>query len=860
MHPTTFWNAVRKERKGLALFVAVLLGALLFLLGGCGGHDLGPTQEIQGEVHTFLGHAGGGRVQCYTTDGTPISGASGPLNDRGIFVVASGALPERFLVVAEDVVESNEEAASGDVTVPAPLSVLVERSGLSTNAVVVTPLTSLVAAYALATEQSAKDADQDMAIFLGLWPAYSPSRLLPGLELWNFSFVTLAARLEDSRLSLEEFLDRLVKGALAGETYTCRGSGNGMGTNIMNWALEKIKDGIGEKLADAGIGWLTSLVLGEGSDRYLERLNEISQKLDKIYGEMLLMESDIKNLLQVVLLEADYKALIDAAAVIEVQYEKLESLPRYGDRQDAARIAREIVSDTNHTNVLVALKKIHHIMGGTLATSTYVHLTDHLVGQVRDGRMTRDAAFDEYERIFRYITGVQIKGLILATERHHSFFANPASVRMAVTDQLNSHINALRDQVEPFLNGVEKLNVLFTGGDSSLVYHSPSLPAPADMSRDTQYYHRFDALAGNAVGAHCQVVFRLTWDGRVARQYGGPGGKPEDYETFFTFLQDRMDRLATEGADVTLKQVNGSAIFKPITNRGSLNRIIHRFAGETETETLVRRYIFRDLDRHLSRLGGEFLLVLDGAPFRLHGAEPPVPGTVGHELNSNGKISFRLVNDAVQAEDNTPYASIALFAWLPEIYLHDQRDRWDGPMFPVLATAPAQREGGPAVYAIKSLATGAYFNEDDSKHLGACKGNWGEGQIVHKFLRYTPLAGKPTQDFLRYGDLISIYSNGLELAPVGPGQYYSTHHLKYCPRGGCGAGWDQRIGFLMRPVPTLISRFLDPEKYAIPRTGAAVSFRNVSRSNDITVTDHDWLWAEDIERGPRARFTIRMIH
>ncbi len=234
-------------------------------------------------------------------------------------------------------------------------------------------------------------------------------------------------------------------------------------------------------------------------------------------------------------------------------------------------------------------------------------------------------------------------------------------------------------------------------------------------------------------------------------------------------------------------------------------------------------------------------------------------GTVGRRLNTNGSLLFSLVNDAAKEEENQPYATIALYAWLPESYLLDRQGAWGGPMPPVLATSPDQREGGPALYAIKSLATGKYFNEDDGTHLGACRGNWGEAQIVHKLLRYAPLADKPSQNFLRYGDQISLYSDGRELAPVGTNQYYSENHMKYCPRPGCGSGWENRIRFLIRPAPTLVSRLLDPAKYALPRLDTAVLLRNISRGKDITVTDHDWLWTEECD-GAKARFTIQQIH
>ena len=156
------WMRFREQRgwmSTLPLLLLLLIGTLF--MGGCGsGGGDQVLSTVTGLVSTFEGYASGGKVELCTLDGEPLTGGSGEVLTTGLFeITPPDPLPASFLVVVTDATKTaSVDEDLGSAEVPPTLQALVENSGgdILTR---VTPLSSLVAQYALSTGENLEESD-----------------------------------------------------------------------------------------------------------------------------------------------------------------------------------------------------------------------------------------------------------------------------------------------------------------------------------------------------------------------------------------------------------------------------------------------------------------------------------------------------------------------------------------------------------------------------------------------------------------------------------------------------------------------------------------------------------------------------
>lgn len=808
------------------------------MLGGCGGSD--PTHrsgEVTGRVYTFFGSATSGTVRLHDMADRPLSEPV-PIDSNGYFSIFGEGLPPRFLVVVADVEPWDAEANA--TSAPHRLKAIVEYSeAMRTN---VTPLTSMVARYAVLTGETLDTSDRAVGNFLAIRPIYSPSKLAPvsaeDLEVYQFSFDVFRAKWATSGLSLQDYLKQLAERVRNGETTLEFGNENvsGIFSAIGKWMLDKILDGIGDKIADAGIGWISRLVFGEQPDKYMDKLNEISGKLDDIKNSIIdvgqTLEQEIKDLGQDIKLDLITTQINIFAAplgwydqlVVDMPYhsKRLNDAVKAGDKQKEEEEHKQLLAlastitdggvNSCYNRTTSALGTMHDMIAlshGGLGRSLYSLVAEAMTGKIESGALSLDKALNQYMELFAALSGAQMKGLLLQVEfLHKQHEGSDENCRRYVDRVVALHKERIDLQAEEFLNGLERLLVLFAEGDSIRDYRT-SGSFPADGG--SKYYARFDSLVGDMLGADSQMIVRLTWDAKI----------PDEYPNFFSFMKERMNKLENpeQALELQLEADYGHGQrVSPVKGKenGTVNPVTRKKIGEgTETKAIVRRYVFRNLRR-----GTLYSLTAKSDhldTFNAKEGEIPLPGSVGPSLLPHNDYSGKLIRNVLPyADDDHRYMSIPLFAWLPEPLMLDcGTPLLDGPASGRSRYRPL--ETSLPVYGVKSYATGRFVQATlyYAPGYAAVCGADANNALGH---RLEPTAESPLP--VEYDkSVISIVG----VKGPGAGEFFGDWAYFRL--------WKDRIVivyylkkteyylFRLLPAPTFVQRFIAPAEAKIVREG-----------------------------------------
>ena len=324
--------------------VVFLLGAL-FLGGGCSvGDGEGGHSVVRGSGYSCSGEMGTGSVTVRTADGRDVPGGSGAIDPatREFSVTLSGDVPMRFIVAVTGV--ETDGARQADASDSLMVSRLVENPSADMF-VTVTPLTTLVARYALKTGASLAQAEHAIAGFIKLPPNVSPSSFLPGPYEYVFSFAKFLSEWTASRKTFDDYIDALVDDALSGATHPFPGLVR-KGGGVFKWILDKVFEGATGAATEEVIGWVIDLIKGDDPMADIQKkLDEMSGQLDKIYAELVNFEVAMDELLRDMSMEADYNTMLPDISNIRTLYdEKLVTLPKYRDRDFARKEADAIIA------------------------------------------------------------------------------------------------------------------------------------------------------------------------------------------------------------------------------------------------------------------------------------------------------------------------------------------------------------------------------------------------------------------------------------------------------------------------------------------------------------------------------------
>ena len=732
-------------RSTFSLLLLLLVGVPF--MGGCsGGGGEQVLSTVSGLVSTFSGYAAGGKVELRTLNGEPLTGGAGEVLSTGLFeIMPPDPLPASFLVVVTEATEASVDGEPAAADAPPTLQALVENNRDGALSTRVTPLSSLVAQYALSTGKSLEESDAAIAAFLELEPGVSPSLLEPPLlDTSDFAFKIFGASWAASGLFFDVFLDDLVRNSLSGETMTfANPEEDQFFISIFLWVLNKVVDAA----VSTGVGSISSLITGNGEwDAVQKQMAEISQSLDKIYNELVTFETDINDLLRQMSMESDYNTMLPAISSIRSHYDDLQRLAKYKDRDRAKVLAERLDADFS-SSVKPGLDTINEkLTAPIVGTTFYQKLGEYLLGRVTSKRMTGDQALLQYRRAFVFLTGIQIRGLILASESTH-LSKNPEDVKRETLAWHKTHLERISAQAKCFLDGAEKLVVFgFPYAGCTLNYHT--ITEDGDSP-----YQPIDSVAADAVGVERQIVTRLLWDPRVPTQYPWTDNPPLDYGDYFPFMKERMAKLG-EGKTLSLRLVREGDQKKAVNEYGTINSMTYRNAGEREIQAVVLRHIFILGDSPISNIPWVPMVDSNAAKiFDLSEEEANrFPGTVGRQLlNSSGSYDERIGFCLHLGNDRPSYATASFFAWLPDQFLL----RNGKPVArKIPADSPANRNAPHHKYKIKSR----YFNfivkrlNDQTYEPGL--GGDENSAVLHALIRYEP--SNPESADLRYGDVIVL--------------------------------------------------------------------------------------------------------
>ena len=823
-----------EKQKGWRSTFSLLL-LLLFgvpFMGGCGGGGGDQVlSTVSGLVSTFNGYAAGGKVELRTLGGEPLTGGAGEVLSTGLFeIMPPDPLPARFLVVVTEATEASVDGEPADADAPPTLQALVENNRNGALSTRVTPLSSLVAQYALSTGKSLEESDTAIAAFLDLEPGISPSHLEPPLlDTSDFAFNVFGASWAASGLSFNAFLDDLVRNSLSGETMPFANPEEDQSfIFIFKWVLEKVASAAVSK----GVGSISSLITGnEEWGAVQKQMAEISQSLDKIYKELVTFETDINDLLRQMSMESDYNTMLPAISSIRSHYDDLQRLAKYKDRDRAKVLAERLDADFS-SSVKPGLDTINEkLTAPIVGTTFYQKLAEHLLGRVTSKKMTGDQALLQYRKAFVFLTGIQIRGLILASENAH-LSKNPEDVKRETLAWHKTHLERIGAQAKCFLDGAEKLVVFgFPYAGCTLDYHKGRImPENGDSP-----YLPIDSIVADAVGEEMQIVTRLLWDPQVPTQYPWTDNAPLDYDKYFSFLKERMAKLGA-GDTLSLCLVKGGEQKKAVDKNGTLNSLTYRNAGERETHAVVLRHIFRDFRMD----GGPWTLVVDSNAakiFDLSEEEANLfPGTVGRKLVNSAESNDKNVQSIKFSLDASKgYATVSLFAWLPDQFIEGAAPvaRW-------IPIDPPEKRKAP-LYS-KCKVKSRYFDflkikkveytEYDDMYM-PCFGGDKESAALHALIRYE--SSNSESNYLRYGDVITL--TGL----IQDGNYMNWSDLYLFDTESDSALYSTSSAnpgehelLVVKSLPFVMGSFVNPEKISVyPKVGYPILLQKRSSGNFI---------------------------
>ena len=815
-------------RSTFSLLLLLLVGVPF--MGGCGGGGGDQVlSTVSGLVSTFNGYAAGGKVELRTLGGEPLTGGAGEVLSTGLFeIMPPDPLPASFLVVVTEATEASIDGEPADADAPPTLQALVENNRDGALSTRVTPLSSLVAQYALSTGKSLEESDAAIAAFLDLEPGISPSHLEPPLlDTSDFAFNVFGASWATSGLSFNAFLDDLVRNSLSGETMPfATPEEDQFFISIFKWVLEKVAAAAVSK----GVGSISSLITGNGEwDAVQKQMAEISQSLDKIYKELVTFETDITDLLRQMSMENDYNTMLPAISSIRSHYDDLQRLAKYKDRDRAKVLAERLDADFS-SSVKPGLDTINEkLTAPIVGTTFYQKLAEHLLGRVTSKKMTGDQALFQYRKAFVFLTGIQIRGLILASENAH-LSKNQEDVKRETLAWHKTHLERIGAQAKCFMDGAEKLVVFgFPYAGCTLNYHT--ITEDGDSP-----YQPIDSVAADAVGVERQIVTRLLWDPQVPTQYPWTDNPPLDYASYFPFLKERMAKLGA-GKTLSLRLVREGNQKKAIDEYGTVNSIIYRDAGEREIHAVVLRHIFILGDFPTSTIPWVPMVDSNAAKiFDLSEEEANrFPGTVGRQLlNSSGSNDDRIGFCLHLGNDRPSYASASFFAWFPDQFLL-RNGKPVARKIPV--DPPANRNAPHYKYKIKSR----YFNFIEKRLNGQTYepglGGDEKSAVLHALIRYEP--SNPESVDLRYGDVIMLSGQIYDgkdtfwtMLTLPNSASYSAYYNEFKK----DPGEDQLL--VVKSLPFVMGSFVNPEKISVyPKEGYPILLQKRSTGNFMQELD-----------------------
>lgn len=797
----------------LRLIPLVFLLGALFLGGGCGvGDGEGGHSVIRGSGYSCGGEMVTGSVTVRTPDGRDVPGGSGAIDPetREFSVTLSGDVPMRFLVAVTGA--RTDDARQADASDSLMVSRLVENPSADMY-VAVTPLTTLVARYALKTGLSLALAEKAIAGYLVLPPNVSPSSFLPGPYEYVFSFAKFLSEWTASEKTFDDYVDALVDEALSGATHPFPGLVK-KGGGVFKWILDKVFEGATGAATEEGIGWVIDLIKGDDPMADIQKkLDEMSGQLDKIYAELVNFEVAMAELLRDMSMEADYNTMLPDISNIRTLYdEKLVNLPKYRDRDFARKEADAI--DSKNEDVMKGLDLINEkLTAPIVGTTFYAKLATSLALKVHGGEMTLGDALAQYRKVFTFLTGIQSKGLILVSEHFH-LSKSPDDIKDNVTRWTNQHIDRITRQSQEFLNGVEMFAALFTKGADCTIDYKGGFALPTNGG--SSIYPDADALVGDATNCSSQAIIRYVWDGLI----------PKD----FSFMTDRMNKLAEHDGNGKGKHLPvrlagwPSGSFEAVDKMGTVNAVTNSFIpGATPLKIFVLRYVFRDLPLNVPLTIHPDEAAL--AEFNPTGADPVVPGTVGNFANyENGRKILLKVTDGDQ------YATAAFYGWLPNAYVHNGDNPDSTFYFPILYPSDDAKTAQKNLeFRIRSATRKYLWGPDGWAHSNGDAEQYGV-KLNHCIYRFPSASNKP---YLRYGDVCNIaqgFEKGSLVTYTNSNSWYSTSYQVPTNSGQ----------WTFAPVPSIVGRFVDASGFAVPKA-LPVYIKIADMGNYLYTSDNDWV-------------------
>ena len=834
-----FWNQYKAKPTVSTLLIPAVLATVL-LLSGCnsgGGGDTGKTGFV-GIAYSFNGSIAGGTVELWSFDGDLVNQESLDINPTGGFHAEfDGDHPVTDVEGLIFAVAAPQEAHHAGQALPTParMRALIDYLPDDELAVVrITPLTSLVTAYALQTGSTAETAERAIAEYLGFVPGMTQDLFPEQFSVTSpFCFTRFANAWRDSGLDFELFLDTLVDEARSGRKRSfARLTDTGDAFDykgIAKYIIGKITEGTIGFDAGEGIGWIMSLLEENKPDEVEEKLRKIDEKLDRIYQTIIISQINITALLQEIRVEIKAESLHDPVAGIKVLSKNLNLLPKIRDQETARKMIKDI------RGYAIELEKWLESMHMTLATPIagkdfYTILGEYHLAKFDADPSSINTALQEYIQVFSYLNGIQLQGLILRVELAH-FTKDPATRKQLIDIAVNEHLKNIAAQTERFLYGAELLIVYaYPNGGASIDY---DLPLSALKNSP---YTIIDSVAADATNAPPRLLtVRLLWDTLIDTRYPWSDNAPQDYNQYYSFMRERINQLeAPESLVVTVKPSNRQEpVFARSNQYGSVKVFSHTRAGREPARAALRRYQF---DLSMSTLGSittnhvvQWHAKSGGTGvFNIVPEEIYVPGSVGRELiSTNPSVKTKL-------EPSTDtISSLTLLAWLPESYIlvdgqieTNEINRHHGP---IPTNIPQEQPDGHRHYIGNNfrstenyLSAEAYcekykgcqdkelhFRPRVTKPRGLSTG----AHYVHRPTEWA--AVNPNDDRLRYGDSFILRAtreqknvHNQTWFKIATGIWDSSHMI-YALSGGEN---NALAKLTVEPIPSFVGMFIDPRR------------------------------------------------
>ncbi len=785
--------------------------AACIALSACASKDESTTtvSSLTVLVYGFDDEIRGGTVSLQDLAGVEIAKASGSLGEGGAFLVDEPlTLPRRLQVIAS-AIRTDPAPLPGAVSEPLPeqIRALVEAQG-GDLLIRVTPLSALVARYAIRAGTTIAEARLAIRSYLKLHPDIDPCLLIPAgvegdEESSPFMFRAFRDAWLESGLGFVAFLDLHVDAARAGGATDAFVGGGA--TRVGGWVLKQVAIGAAGKVAGDGIGWLVSLVSGAPSMKDIaNQLSSMEGKLDQLAADLDAVRTDLQAIIAKMRAESRFNFMVSSISTIDTRYERLQRLSKTDDLDAARKEAASIEKRWDQVNQ--AADTIAKYLDPVLGDSFHKLYADYLSTQVSGGQMTRAQAAAEQLRVYQYLVGVQLKALDLLVEHAHASFTKPEDVEREVQYQLDRYVGRITLQSQGFLDAVEMLAVLHANGDATLDYRPGGI---FPSNGDARYYPPADTAAGDAVGAESFLVSRLLWDSTAPLYYPGSDPVPSDYPGYFQFLAPRMALLeAADGSrkgttlPVHLFSADGGLPVKAVDERGTVNVVTYPAKDSAGTaftaRVVVLRHVFRDFPVSATGIRYEVVPAApDAARVDVNPAEVPVRGTVGPRAYGPPPIDGKSVEIAVLARTDAPYLTVPTYAWAPP-YLLSRTDRSsDAGRF----LRSGQDPGTTGSYLIRAAgaAYGYLAADDGGKMWTFC--NVDGRKFWHNLYRSDAADGA----VVRYGDPFFLtITNGPRFLIFSKGEgRYST---------------GESTTYRLQPVPDLLRRFvgLDRLKRDVP--------------------------------------------